>query len=61
MVHCAPWQAGLRNDVRNTWGNRHLGVAAKVVFVVGRSEEYREVLGGQRFSSNMYSTGCQWA
>ena len=46
FVHSKPWQGDLRNDVRNTWGNRRLkelaAGASKVLFVVGRNENYRE-------------------
>ena len=46
FVHSKPWQGDLRNDVRNTWGNRRLkelAGASKVLFVVGRNEHYREI------------------
>ena len=45
FVHCKPWQGDLRNGVRNTWGNRRLSEingGAKVLFVVGRNDNYRE-------------------
>ena len=45
FVHCKPWEGDLRNGVRNTWGNRRLGDingGSKVLFVVGRNDNYRE-------------------
>ena len=47
FVHCKPWQGDLRTGVRNTWGNRRLGDingGSKVLFVVGRNDNYRERL-----------------
>ena len=47
FVHSKPWQGDLRTGVRNTWGNRRLGDingGSKVLFVVGRNDNYRERL-----------------
>ena len=50
FVHCKPWQGDLRTGVRNTWGNRRLGDingGSKVLFVVGRNDNYREEQKGR--------------
>ena len=50
FVHCKPWQGDLRTGVRNTWGNRRLGDingGSKVLFVVGRNDNYREEQRGR--------------